>query len=192
MSQTLSLSAFFNKKTTRQAAARSPEMLRARKDFGKLLTIANGVFNAPACQLSVFDQHQAHGIAMPALRLSYPNGAKLELFDNFRTYAISITSPDKDVPQQFLKDAYCPHIDWHTLYRPGMPEEMAYTTYLKNPRQFTFKTNDREPKYLQNLVLGFSWLQKQSMGLTQAPAQQQQARPEKAAAIVLQPQALTV
>lgn len=167
MSQKSAIQTFFDENPTPKTWR--ADALQMRKNFGKLLTIANKVFEGPACALEVFDSLPARsGTPLPAIRLSYPNGAKLEFFDNLSLYAVSVTSPDKDTPDRFMESACRPDIDWseQELYRPGIPDEMRYPPREKSPHQFTFKTNDHEPVALQKLVLQFSWLQKQAMGLT--------------------------
>ena len=198
MSQKLTLRTFFNQHPVPKAWR--PEMLQLRKDFEKLLSLANAVFEGPVCALEVFDSLPGQsGVELPAIRLSYPNGAKLEFFDSVNLYSVSVTSPDKDIPERLMKPAYRPDIDWSTLYRPGMPEEMCYPSRQHSPRQFTFKAHAHEPAELQKLVLQFSWLQKQAMGLTKiqpsaeaqpclavqtaaqipTPAQRQASRPQQ-------------
>ncbi len=168
MSQKPTLHAFFNQNPPPKASR--TEVLQLRKDFGRLVGIANKVFGGPACTLEAFDSLSVkNGVTLPALRLSYPNGAKLEFFDSLSLYSVSITSPGRDVPARFLNAADHPGIDWSVLHKPGMPEQMAYPPHRQNPQQFTFKTYDREPAQLQKLVLQFSWLQKQAMGLTKPP-----------------------
>lgn len=180
MSQKSAIRAFFNEHPPRNRAWRS-EALQLRRDFGKLLTIANKVFEGPACNLSVFGSHSSHNMELPALRLSYPNDAKLEIFDSLSLFSVSMTSPEKDVPQRLLQTAYRPDIDWSALRHAAMPQEMIYTSHDKNPRRFTFQMYEREKADLQKLVMQFSWLQKQAMGLTR-PGSAVQAQPPQAQA----------
>lgn len=185
MSQKSAIRAFFNEHPPQNRAWRS-EALQLRRDFGKLLTIANKVFEGPACGLSVFGSYSSHNMDLPALRLAYPNGAKLEIFDSLSLFSVSMTSPEKDVPQRFLQTAYRPDIDWSALHHASMPQEMIYTSHERNPRRFTFQMYEREKADLQKLVMQFSWLQKQAMGLTR-PESAAQAQPPQAQAAA-QPQ----
>ena len=168
--------AFFNSNPPVQTAWRA-EALQLCNDLGRLVTIANKVFGAPVCSLDVFDNLPAmDGVKIPAVRLNYPNGAKIELYDSLSLYSVSLTSPDCDLPARLLKSAYHPEIDWSDLYRPGMPGKMAYPPQSVSPRQFTFKTHDHNLSEIRTLVTHFSWIQKQAMGLTQRarPAEVQQ------------------
>lgn len=166
MSQNISIREFFNSHPPAGRENRR-DALTLRKDYGRLLGVANRVFGAPVCTMAVVDHAPARtAMAFPAIRIGFPNGADLTFYDTLRQVSIAVNSPERDVPARLMRGAVLPDTDWDTLYRPGFPLSMAHPAHRTNPRLFTFKTYERNLADLQLIVTQFAWLQKQAMGLT--------------------------
>lgn len=125
-----------------------------------------------SCTARVIGDHMSKSVELPVVEYAFSNGASVVLRGNFYNYAVSVVSPQADVPRDWLRDISTDDEKIDAVYCEGFPDGKVYGPITKDARRFTMKMGERE-------TLGYFML---SFARLQAAAMEQAATPAPAAA----------
>lgn len=100
----------------------------AERQCARFLEWANG-----SARAEVVSQHRSKGIDLPVVLLTYANGARAQIRDNFRDFKVSVWAPAPVAlaapidGSQEICECYC----------EGFPRGTVLGSHAKDPRAFT-------------------------------------------------------